>query len=248
MYREFIFNASDIVTQIYNKFVNIRSTDTFECQLCFNTTSNLQKFKICMRDICNSYVCNGCMYQWLANVSAGSLVEYSQCSCPFCRQPFDKKIAKFHPIGSLIIPPDAFDQSVNHYMAWCCGCNKLKIHSDRICASEPPANVLNFVCDTCRTPRIEISYTNIDHIENNERVLKNVDRIVNCSKCNSPVCKAIIINGVTNYGCNHIKCIVCDSEVCAFENCGQAFPNENECYNHMTNEHGNFYDIDEEDY
>ena len=71
----------------------------------------------------------------------------------------------------------------------------------------------------------------------------DMDRIVTCSNCKSPVCKALVINNNKNKACNHLECIVCNNQVCGFEHCGSAFKTNQECYAHMTDVHGGWYDV-----
>ena len=153
------------------------------------------------------------------NIKCGKIIELSNCCCPFCRSALDSSLSKFHPIGKLQITDDAIELSKTNHMAWCCSCNKSRPHSDNICSSSPPTDVINFMCDTCLNPnKIETSSSNID-------------RIVTCKNCKNPVCKALFINNVKNNACNHLNCTVCQNEVCRFENCGLAFKTYEECYN-----------------
>ena len=226
-----VFNSAEVLTGISNRFLNISAIGDKDCFICGETLPALLVRTICMRKACNGLVCTKCAFSWLANTRAGEIIEYAQCSCPFCRNPFHKSIGKFHSIAKLKIPEEAYEQSLRNCMAWCCGCNTMKIFCERVCLQEAP-QVRNFVCSDC-TANVK---------ESSEKSLSNVDRIVKCSKCGGNVCKALVINGVTNYGCNHVQCESCNSHVCAFKDCGAAFPESALCYSHMQDVHGSFFD------
>jgi len=230
-----IFNSSDIIDTIYANISNIKDViSSDECMICYNVVTSMESRKMCTNSKCDTCVCIDCIYNIFGDVKAGSLVELSTCTCPFCKDPLQKDIAKFHPIASMKIPDDSYEHSKTNYMAWCCSCNNIKPHSDRICAETPPENVNNFICQQCN---------NASTVSDASTVL-NTDRIVTCSNCKSMVCKALIINGVENYACNHLTCTnsTCNQEVCGFEGCGMAFDSYEGCYEHMDTVHGGWYD------
>ena len=236
-----VFNSCDIITNVYNKFTADKDiiTDS-ECLICYESCTSMTSVKICINKKCNSTICSMCILNIFGNVKAGELIELSTCICPFCKNVLEKDIAKFHPIGNMKIPIESYELSEFNNMAWCCSCNNIRLHSPRICGETPVVN--NFICVQCREPVItlEIETNKID-------VTLNSDRIVTCSNCNSMVCKALYINGIKNYSCNHLKCgnDMCTLDVCGFEDCGIAFNSSDECYAHMTDTHGGWYDESE---
>ena len=241
--KEFVCNTPEIISEILRIFRNVRPVNMEECMLCTNTVNSMEMVKICMRPECHGNICVSCAYRWLSTVMAGELIEYAQCCCPFCRQPFSKKMANFHPIARLTVPPTAFEESLTHYMAWCISCNCMKPHSEHQCNEQPPV-VHNFICEDCvRGTHVETPAETHDETHDTHRPV-NTDRIVKCRHCQSFVCKALIINDVVNRGCNHVQCGKCKWHVCAFPDCGQAFESSGECYGHMHHEHGGFYDPD----
>ena len=238
-----VFNSCDIMTNVYSKFTADKDiiTDT-ECLVCYESCTSMTSVKICINKKCNSTICSMCILNIFGNVKAGELIELSTCTCPFCKSVLQKDIAKFHPIGNMKIPKESYELSEFNNMAWCCSCNNIRTHSQRICGETPLVN--NFICTQCSEPVItlEIETNKID-------VTLNSDRIVTCSNCKSMVCKALYINGIKNYSCNHLKCgnDMCTLDVCGFEDCGLAFNSSGECYEHMTDTHGRWYDEMEED-
>jgi hypothetical protein len=231
-----IFNSSEIIDIIYTNFSNQKDViSSDECMICYEMVSSMESRKMCTNSNCDTIVCIQCIYNIFGNVKAGSIVELSTCVCPFCKDILQKDIAKFHPIASMKIPDDSYEHAKTNHMAWCCSCNNIKPHSDRICAETPPENVNNFICQQC------INASTVSDV----KTALNTDRIVACSSCNELVCKALIINGVENYACNHLTCHnpLCNKEVCGFEDCGKAFDSYEECYEHMDTVHGGWYDI-----
>jgi hypothetical protein len=228
----YIHNSSQVLDNLYNTLTLIKSEKEEECSICSKNITLIESVKVCGNNLCTGTMCRSCAYKWFDDIMPGNLIEISHCTCPFCRNVISKDIIKFHPIGRLKINDDAIKLSLTNYMGWCVACNYVKVHSNLECSEEIPANVTNFICNDCNPPTHVIGV--------------NTDRIVKCTNCSSDACKALVINNIQNQGCNHIPCLSCNYHVCAFEDCGMAFKESYECYDHMSEVHGGYYD--DEDY
>lgn len=181
-----VFNSKDIVDEISRKIVDVKQViESDTCQLCFDIFPALQLRAICMRETCSGKVCLQCTYKWLEDVNAGSIVELAKCSCPFCRQHFGKEIVKFHPISSLIIPTSAAGDSLRNHMAWCCGCDNLKVYIQRACSAEVP-NVKNFVCDDCYRDNLRREEEELNAAIIEAQELAEVEKIAHYAHLNEP--------------------------------------------------------------
>ena len=221
-----IFNSSSAINSLCTLFLSDNDmVYDIECDVCYENIKSFEAKSMCGNSKCSSRVCTSCSYEAFGNVNPGHLIEYSTCTCPYCREPVERSLIKYHPIGILKIPSNASYQSIDNIMGWCCGCNTMKIYSARVCGNDTP-NITNFICTDCKPPSI---------------VAKNVDRIIICKKCTDPLMKAMIINGVVNRGCNHLVC-KCGYHVCGFEDCGEAFEKQGECYGHMMNVHKSWFE------
>jgi hypothetical protein len=239
--KEYVHNVPDVLKTVMDTFTHTHSHEMTECMLCTSMVNSVEMVKICMRPECNGWMCVSCAYRWLSSVNVGERVEYAQCCCPFCRQPFSPKMAKFHPIAGVTIPPNTQEISLTHYLGWCISCNRVMPHSEHQCHDEPPV-VHNFICHDCIGTICDPVPAGESDEASSSHVPENTDRIVTCKKCGSPVCKALVINGIVNHGCNHVQCQKCRYHVCAFPECGEAFPESGDCYGHMRHVHGSFYD------
>ena len=184
---------------------------------------------------CTGVICTACVYRLWDFVKPGCQVDIAAVGCPFCRRRICPNSAVNHPIKNLIVPGDSAVISLQNTMAWCIVCNVLKVLAPRACG-EHGANfreITGFVCLECRPAP--------SGLEN------SVDRVFNCPRCSSEVCKAIATNGVFNTGCNHVECVACasrgiETHLCAFAGCFLDFDEAGDCYDHMTAEHGGYYD------
>ena len=184
---------------------------------------------------CTGVICTGCVYKLWDFAKPGCIVEMSAICCPFCRRAICQKSSANHPIKNLIVPENASVIALQNTMAWCITCNTLKPLAQRACCEHAAiATVTGFVCLDCRPP-------------SSEETTASVDRVFNCPRCSSEVCKAISTGGVINTGCNHVECVTCASRglathLCAFAGCFRDFDKAGDCYDHMTAEHGGYYD------
>jgi hypothetical protein len=186
---------------------------------------------------CTGVICTGCVYKLWDFAKPGCIVEMSAIHCPFCRRAICQKSSANHPIKNLIVPENASTIALQNTMAWCIACNTLKPLAQRACgeyAAIANANATPFVCLDCRPP-------------SSEGTTAPVDRVFNCPRCSSEVCKAISTGGVINTGCNHVECVACGSRgiathLCAFAGCFRDFDEASDCYDHMTAVHGGYYD------
>ena len=183
---------------------------------------------------CTGVICTGCVYKLWDFAKPGCIVEMSAINCPFCRRAICQKSSANHPIKNLIVPENASAIALQNTMAWCITCNTLKPLAQRACGEHGAnANATGFVCSDCFLPKASTA---------------PVDRVFNCPRCSSEVCKAIATNGVINTGCNHVECVACGSRgiathLCAFSGCFRDFDEAGDCYDHMTAEHGGYYDV-----
>jgi len=225
----YIHNSNMVLDNLYNVFSSVKNEKDTECSICNKGIQPIESVKICCNKSCTGIMCRACSYKWFDDIVPGNLIEISHCSCPFCRHLISNNIKKFHPIGRLKVSNNSIMLSLTNYMGWCISCNEIKVHSNLECNEERPSNVINFICNDCKIPQV---------------IGVNKDRIVTCSNCSSPACKALVINNITNQGCNHIQCVACEYHVCAFENCGMAFKENRECYIHMSEIHNGYYNED----
>ena len=223
-----IFHKVDLLLflQFHLKYIS-------ECTLCCEEvdphSGQLSICGIAGKPNCTGVICTGCVYKLWDFAKPGCIVEMSTINCPFCRRAICQKSSANHPIKNLIVPENASAIALQNNMAWCITCNTLKPLAQRACG-EHGANfceITGFICQECR-PRL----TSKAH----------VDRVFQCPRCSSEVCKAIATNGVVNTGCNHVECVACGAHLCAFSDCFRAFDEAVDCYDHMTSEHGGYYD------
>ena len=178
---------------------------------------------------CTGVVCTACVYRLWDFVKPGCIVELSAVGCPFCRRGICPKNSANHPIKNLIVPENSGVLARQNIMAWCVTCNTLKVLAPRACG-EHAADVAGFVCLDCRPPPVLSRCA-------------NVDRVFCCPRCSAEVCKQISTAGVLNTGCNHVECVACGAHLCAFSGCFRDFDEAVDCYDHMTAEHGGYYDV-----
>ena len=178
---------------------------------------------------CTGVICTACVYRLWDFVKPGCVVELSAIGCPFCRRGICPKNSANHPIKNLIVPAESGTLARQNTMAWCVTCNTLKVLAPRACG-EHAADVTGFVCTDCRPPPVSSSHA-------------NVDRVFDCPRCSAEVCKQISTAGVLNTGCNHVECVACGAHLCAFADCFCAFNEATDCYDHMTEVHGGYYDL-----
>ena len=189
---------------------------------------------------CTGVICTGCVYKLWDFAKPGCIVEMSAICCPFCRRAICQKSSANHPIKNLIVPENAFAIALQNTMAWCITCNTLKVFAQRACGEHGAiATVTGFVCLDCLPPSSEGTLV--------APAPAPVDRVFNCPRCSLEVCKAISTGGVINTGCNHVECVACGSRgiathLCAFAGCFRDFDEAGDCYDHMTAEHGGYYD------
>ncbi len=177
---------------------------------------------------CTGVICTTCVYRLWDFVKPGCIVEISAVGCPFCRRGICPKSAANHSIKNLIVPTESVTLALQNTMAWCIVCNVLKVFQQRACG-EHGAHVANFICQDCRPPPISPTHANID-------------RIFNCPRCSTEVCKQISTAGIINTGCNHLECVACGAHLCAFQDCFSDFDDAVDCYDHMSEVHGGYYD------
>lgn len=219
-----VLNAKVVLQNICSMICDGINTQYDECTICDRKIPSVYSSKICGNDKCDGTVCIGCAYDWLKGVTSGTIVNYANCCCPFCKGKFNRFVVSYLPISHLTIPQCAAEESIRNHMAWCIKCNELKIHSNMECQQDVPAVQL-FMCSDCKFGPG-----------------KYQDRIVTCSKCKAYACRIVSENGKINPNCNHIKCTSCQYHVCAHADCGLAFLTSDECYQHMKRVHGSWYD------
>jgi len=231
-----IFHKVDLLLylQFHLKYIS-------DCSLCCEEVDpHSGQFAICGiagkdQGHCTGVICTGCVYNLWDFAKPGCIVEMSAICCPFCRRAICQKSSANHPIKNLIVPENASAIALQNTMAWCIICNTLKVFAQRACGEHGAiATVTGFVCLDCRPPRALVAPA-------------PVDRVFNCPRCSSEVCKAIATGGVINTGCNHVECVACASRglathLCAFAGCFRDFDEAGDCYDHMTAVHGGYYD------
>lgn len=230
--KDAIFHKVDLL--LYLQF-NLKYI--LDCTLCCEEvdphSGQLSICGIAGKPNCTGVICTGCVYKLWDFAKPGCIVEMSAINCPFCRRAICQKNSANHPIKNLIVPENASTIALQNTMAWCIACNTLKPLAQRACGEHGAnANATGFVCLDCLPPRASTA---------------PVDRVFNCPRCSSEVCKAIATNGVINTGCNHVECVACASRgiathLCAFAGCFSDFDEAGDCYDHMTAEHGGYYD------
>ena len=227
-----IFEKNDI--RLYLQYVPKEALDCTLC--CEEVDPHCGKLSICGMagnapvvrtgaPNCTGVVCTACVYRLWDFVMPGCIVELSAVGCPFCRRAICPKSAANHQIKNLIILENSGVLARQNTMAWCVTCNTLKVLASRACG-EHAADVAGFVCTDCRPPRVS----------------SNVDRVFYCLRCSAVVCKQISTAGVVNTGCNHVECVACGAHLCAFAGCFRDFDEAGDVYDHMTAEHGGYYD------
>jgi len=216
------------------RYLQYQPKDVVECALCCDEVDPVSgTLAICgAASLCPGVICTACVYRLWDLAQPGHLVELSAICCPFCRRDICQKSFPNHPIRRLIVPSASHQLSLQNTMAWCVSCNVLKVLAPRVCGA-PAATIADFVCQECRPPTLPGT---------------NEDRVFPCPRCSSEVCKAISTGGVVNPGCNHVSCEACASRgiathLCAFPGCFRDFDQAGDCYDHMTEVHGGYYDV-----
>jgi hypothetical protein len=222
-----VINIDDAIDEFKDKMSNGSGQDM--CQMCCSDVRLSDLVPICGNTECNVRTCKSCRTGWYEQVIPGNIVSKANCSCPYCKASPKYLAIKNTNVVKIRKRKDICWDSTMH-MAWCSTCNKIKGAIPRECAEEDPV-LTDWTCSACK--------------DESNRTLDgalNAPEFKNCPKCNAPT-------SLTD-GCNHMTC-VCGEHWCyvcekgGFTVNGYDTDNDDEngngIYQHMTNEHGSWY-------
>lgn len=262
-----IQNNPDVIAQL-KSWVSGRRAESGTCSLCFSTLRKTDLNPACGRRGCGQSVCRDCLRGWYGLNAAGKVINTAALSCPFCRRtPTAKTLHGYgmgiHAVGNLSA---AVTSSGKWVYAWCIDCARAKKYLERVCAAGAPADLDDWVCESCEQIREETAEreaaeleAEIARIEAEDRRLGYEERMtaqtlqrarmsIKAKQCKRlvskkcPNCKAMTERAG---GCGHMTCR-CGTHWCWY--CGYKVVSGwgNDIYSHMSEEHGGFFMNDEE--
>lgn len=199
------------------KWVKSGQKELIECSLCFSSYPKSKLRLACGRKGCEQHVCGECLKEWYGINSPGKIINVAALSCPFCRRQPTVKTVRSFGLTGLGDLQKVIHESGVWVFAWCARCGFAKRYIERVCAVGAPPEIVDWRCDDCNT-------------SNGKKTMPK-----NCPSCGVMVEKT--------GGCDHISC-VCGSHWCYA--CGEGI-NERRIYRHIAQQHGGWWDDEDED-
>eukprot|EP01017_Pseudomicrothorax_dubius_P027805 TRINITY_DN3249_c0_g1_i11.p1 TRINITY_DN3249_c0_g1~~TRINITY_DN3249_c0_g1_i11.p1 ORF type:complete len:232 (-),score=29.22 TRINITY_DN3249_c0_g1_i11:83-778(-) len=176
-------------------------------------------------------------------------------ACPLCKKDMSmhdvhnlldegefKKLLYFASKNFILQRPKELDMCPSND---CMGIIPLRVEEQK---SDEDPSLMRFFCHSCKedictrcrtryhqnlTCEQQCKISAADK-EFNDYILRGDPSIRRCPNCNVVIQK--------KNGCNHVICRICKIHICWFQGCMKTFSQEKECYDHMSNIHGDFHD------